>query len=279
MRIMLLAAVWLALSAAAPAPKDGLRFVDLTRTFDRVAMTTRKLGDKARVAAFEKRMSPLASGFYARDRQPNDYDKRVLAALKAYPEQRQAILSVSREFQNVFGPAKASFEKQFGPVTSPQPVYLLHSLGERAGGTRELKGKSTLIFGADVIAKIHAGQDVTPFFHHELFHVIHQPRMSECDGVWCSLWEEGLATYVAAQLNPRAGDAALLLDQPAPIRPAVDANRRAAICAVVPLLGSQKQEDYAALFYGRSHLPGFPARMGYYIGYLVAADLGKTRSL
>ncbi len=268
---------------AEAAPKDpGLRFVDVTAEFDRTAAATAKLPtDAAKLAAFEKRMTPVADGFYARSRSPDKYDQRVLGSLKTYPERREKILAVSREFQELFGPARASFEKAFGPVSSPQPVYLVHSLGEMDGGTRDnLKSKkSTLMFGADVIARIHYGKDMTPFFHHELFHVYHEPMMPDCEATWCSLWEEGLATYVAQKLNPDAGDAALLLDMPAPIRPAVDANRAAAFCAVKPLLNSEKEEDYGPLFYGGQHLPGFPARMGYYIGYLVAADIGKTRTL
>ena len=270
-------------AAAAPvhhAAKPDLRFVDLVPEFDKTAAAAAKLDDdKAKVALFEKRMTPLASGFYARSRKPDRYDQRVLASLKNYPEQREKILAVAKEFQKLFVPARASFEKAFGRVSSEQPVYLLHSVGEMDGGQRELNGKTTLIFGADVIAKIHYGHDMTPFFHHELFHVFHEPLMSGCEATWCSLWEEGLATYVAGKLNPGAGDAALMLDQPGPIRPAVDANLAGAICAAKPLLASEKEEDYSKLFYGNAHLPGFPARMGYYLGYLVAADLGKTRTL
>ena len=267
-----------------PAPVRGLRFVDVTSGFDRTAAATAKLADdKAKVELFEKRMTPLASGFYARKRKPDRYDQRVLNNLKAYPEQRDKILAVSRQFQKLFAPARASFQREFGAVSSSQPVYLLHSLGEMDGGTRDdlpgAKGKSTLIFGADVIAKIHDGHDMTPFFHHELFHVYHEPMMKNCKATWCSLWEEGLATYVAAKLNPAAGDAALMLDLPAPIRPAVDANLKGAICAAKPLLPSEKDEDYAKLFYGNQHIEGFPARMGYYLGYLVVADLGNTRTL
>ena len=264
------------------APAPGLRFVDLVPAFDKTAAATAKLSDdKAKVALFEKRMDPLAGGFYTRKRKPDRYNQRVLANLKAYPEQREKILAVAKEFQKLFGPARASFQKAFGPVSSSQPVYLLHSLGEMDGGTRDdLKGgKTTLIFGADVIAKIHYGHDMTPFFHHELFHVYHEPRFGECKPAWCSLWEEGLATYVAAKLNPGAGDAALMLDMPAPIRPAVDANLAGAICASRPLLSSEKEEDYAKLFYGNQHVDGFPARMGYYLGYLVVADVGKSRTL
>lgn len=280
-RIGTLAAALLAAAqpGLAAGPDDGLRLVDLTGKFDTVASETANLDDAAQVAAFEKAMDGAADGFYARSRKPDRYDSRVLKNLAAYPEQRAGILDVSRQFSMLLGPARKSFEATFGRVESAQPVYLLHSLGEMDGGTRDLNGKDTLIFGADVIAKIHAGHDMTPFFHHELFHVWHEPRFGECEPLWCSLWEEGLATYVAGKLNPGAGDAALLLDIPAPIRPPVDANRTAAVCAVKPLLDSTKEEEYASLFYGSSHLPDFPARMGYYIGYLVAADLGQTRSL
>ena len=289
-RIGMLAAGLIGLGACASAarpptaspvtkPAESLRLVDLTAKFNQVASETAGLDDKAKVAAFEKAMAGVADGFYARSRKPDRYDTRVLKNLAAYPAQRAAILAVGHDFQQLLVPARASFEATFGPVHSDQPIYLLHSLGEMDGGTRDLGGKTTLIFGADMIARIHAGHDMTPFFHHELFHVLHEPRFGECEPLWCDLWEEGLATYVAGSLNPGAGDGALLLDMPAPIRPPVDANRAAAVCAVAPLLDSTKEDDYAALFYSSSHLPNFPARMGYYIGYLVAAELGKTRSL
>lgn len=263
--------------AAAQAP--DLRLVDLTGEFDRFATSTGQLPDEERVAAFEQQIGALADGFYARSRKPERYDSRVIKSLHDYPQAREGILAVSRQFEALFGPARASFERAIGPVSSPQPVYLLHSVGEMDGGTRKLDGKSTLIFGADVIARIHAGNDMTPFFHHELFHVYHRQRFGDCEPIWCSLWAEGLATYVASALNPGAGDAALLLDVPAPIRPPVDADRAAAFCAVIPLLESEDEQDYAALFYGNAHLPGFPARMGYYIGYLVAADIARSRDL
>ncbi len=282
--------IWLAAAAlvllggcAGRAPlrsaPDTLRLVDLTAEFDSVAIATAALDDKARVAAFEAAMTPLASGFYARSRKPDRYDNRVLNNLKAYPGQRAKILAVSRRFAALLAPARVSFEREFGPVYSDQPVYLLHSLSEMDGGTRDLGGKDTLIFGADGIVKYHGDHDLTPFFHHELFHLSHEKPFGTCKPVWCSLWEEGLATYVAASLNPQAGAGALLLDTPKPIRPPVDANRAGAVCSVMPLLDSEKEDDYAALFYGNKQLPGWPARMGYYIGYLALADLGRTHSL
>jgi hypothetical protein len=268
-----------AATAAPPPAADSLRLVDLTSEFDKVAAETASMDDPAKIAAFEKAMTPLAQGFYARSRKPERYDARILKNLAAYPAKRDKILAVSKQFSALLAPARASFEKAFGPVRSEQPVYLLHSLGEMDGGTRDLEGKATLIFGADGIVSYHDGQNLTPLFHHELFHLSHEKAFGECKPVWCSLWEEGLATYVAASLNPDAGDAALMLDLPKPIRPAVDADRKGAVCAVRAIIDSKEEKDYASLFYGDSSVPGWPSRMGYYVGYLAMADLGKTHSL
>jgi len=266
------------LSAPASA-EGGLRVVDLTGQFDRFAMATESMPDEQRVTAFEKQIGPIANGFYSRKRTPDGYDFRVLVQLKTYPERRKATLAVSRQFNELFVPARQKFESVFGPVASRQPVYLLDSLGELDGGTRELNGKSTLLFGADVIAEVHSGQNLAPFFYHELFHVYHEAKAQNCMAVWCSLWEEGLATYVASRLDPRATDDELVLNLPAPIRPAVEANRQDAVCAVVRRLDSMTEEDFSALFQGDDRLPGFPSRMGYYIGYLVAQDIGRSRGL
>jgi hypothetical protein len=117
------------------------------------------------------------------------------------------------------------------------------------------------------------------FFYHELLHLYREESLRKCLTIWCSLWEEGLATYVASQLAPAAGDDELVLNLPEPIRPAVEADRERAICAVVRRLDSETERDFSALFQGDDQLPGFPSRMGYYIGYLVAADVGRTHDL
>ena len=257
----------------------GLHVVDLTGDFDRFAMSTRQMPDGERLAAFEQQIGPIADGFYMRGRMTGDYDSRVLVELKNYPERRNGNLVVSKEFNELFAPARRKFEAVFGPVTSTQPVFLIDSMGELDGGTRQLNGKSTLLFGADVIWEAHAGKTLTPFFQHELFHVYHENMVTSCAALWCALWEEGLATYVASRLNPGADDAALSLDKPQAIRPAVEADRARAVCAVVRRLESVTDEDYAGLFLANFHLAGFPPRMGYYIGYLVAQDIGRTHDL
>ena len=88
-----------------------------------------------------------------------------------------------------------------------------------------------------------------------------------------------MATYVASRLDPGADDDALILNLPEPIRPGVEADRSRAVCAVRRLLDSTRDQDYSALFLGDWQLPGLPSRMGYYIGYLVASDIGRTHDL
>jgi len=277
--VALISVLLISLSSPAFASERALRVVDLTGEFDRFAMTTTRMPDAQRIAAFEHRMGPIAEGFYDRDRRPDQYDERVLTTLRSYPGERTRILDVGRRFNVQFAAARRSFQAVFGPVSTERPVYLIDSLGELDGGTRELNGKNTLVFGADVIAEVHRGRDMVPFFHHELFHLYQEKHLTRCAAVWCALWEEGLATYAASRLDPGADDHALILDLPEPIRPTVDADRARAVCAVTQLLDSTSDEDYGALFLGDRQLEGFPSRMGYYIGYLVASDIGRTHDI
>ena len=212
---------------------------------------------------------------------PAKYREYLAKMIASYPDQRPGIQRVSQEFGKTFEPARLSFEREFGPMTGYPPVYLVNALGEFDGGTRSLPGGTRLIFGADMIDKLYKETPVQPFFHHELFHLYHGRRFHECDPAWCSLWSEGLAVYVAATLNPGASDAALLLTSPVPLRKAVESHRAEAICAVRSRLNSTESKDYSAMFTGGADpiSANLPGRLGYYVGYLVAQDLGRTRSL
>ena len=151
--------VGLLLLLSAPAKAAGdLHIVDLTDEFDRFVMATEDMPDAQRIRAFETQIGPIGNGFYSRERNPDDYDFRVLLQLKTYPQRRNATLTVSRQFDDLFARARQNFEAVFGPVTSRQPVFLLDSMGELDGGTRDLKGGLTLLFGADVIAEVHSGE-------------------------------------------------------------------------------------------------------------------------
>jgi hypothetical protein len=158
-------------------------------------------------------------------------------------------------------------------------AFTVHSMGEMDGGIRTIGGRRFLVFGADVMARLHQPGEAQPFFHHELFHVYHRQPFQGCDVVWCALWAEGLAVYVSERLNPGATDAQLMLEVPRPIRPEVDAKRREVVCAVNARLDSGARNDYAPLFMGRASLDGLPPRFAYYVGYQVAREASRTRSL
>ena len=85
----------------------------------------------------------------------------------------------------------------------------------RDGGSDYVGGQKVMLFGADVIAKIHNDESLQPFLEHELFHLEHARHFADCDQLWCPLWQEGLATYAASAMTPGASDHQLLLDQPA----------------------------------------------------------------
>jgi hypothetical protein len=270
--------------AAEPPPADGhLKLVDLTDDFAEAWEHTASMDDAARVAAFKAHFNPLLPGFYSHERfgdsGPERLDKRLLKAFETFPEQRAGIEEVSSRFSDMIAPALTTFEAEFGPMRGYPPVYLVHSLGEFDGGIRSLAGGNVLLFGADVIARLHLDHDIQPFFHHELFHLYQAQFFPECETVWCGLWTEGLAVYVASKLNPGATDAELLLTEPEPIRVAVDASRQDAVCETLARLDSADDADIGALFSFERLNETLPPRFGYYVGYLVAAEAGKTRSL
>lgn len=280
-RFWAVAAALFAAPSAAQAP-GPLQLVDVTPSVVRAWERGAGVAEAERVAAFKAEFAQDLPGFYSHERvrQSQDkYDARLLKGLNDFPAQRAGVERVSREFQAMFTPALSSFEDRFGPMRGYPPVYLVHSFGEFDGGTREIAGRLTLLFGADMIDRYHAGANVQPFFHHELFHLRHARTFEECDQVWCALWAEGLAVLVAAELNPGATDAELLLTQPEPIRPAIERDRRVAVCEVAARLDSTAAEDQAALFSFKRLRPELPPRFGYYVGYLAAAEARRGRTL
>lgn len=252
--------------------------------FDRFAMATIDLPDAERMALFIEQVGPLLPGFYhprGRYRRAA-WEQHVLATLRAYPAQRTRLLAVSAEFDRALADGEQRFRAAFPDYRAEIPVHLVHALGEMDGGTRTLGGRVHLIFGADMIAALHDLDTIGPLVDHELFHTYHLPRFGGAGGeLWRSLWVEGLAVHAAATLNPGVSDRALLLSVPVPIRPAVDARWSEAIASVQAMIAAPQRGDHGRLFSYRQPTPDmpFPPRYGYYVGYRIAARLGRTRSL
>lgn len=281
--VCLAAAAWGAAAAPASPTTPFYTFIDLTDDYASFYDRTQGMETASRVAKFRQEFDKLFPGFYdpARNEDtPEAYNKFVAKSFDNFASIRERYTQVAASFEVSMAPAHVSFAKAFPDVTPIGDVYLLHSLGEMDGGRRTINGKDFLIFGADVMARVHNFTDEQPFFHHELFHVYHGQFFKGCQKIWCALWNEGLAVHVAHSLNSGANDDQLLLTRPLPIRAAVDANLKEAVCAVRARLKSEDSKDYAPLFRGDKRLNDvIPARFGYYVGYLAAREAGRTRSL
>lgn len=280
---MLTTALALAAMTMTVTSSGPIQLVDLTTEFDQVQQANGTKPPAEQAAAVRTHFSTLLPGFYEPARFGDGvamWQSMFTKGVAEFPKVREATAAAAKRFKAMFPRAVSSFERSFGPVPYRHPVYLVVSLGEFDGATRNLSGNGdVLLFGADMIARYHATNDVTAFFHHELFHIYHSARIGECSGMWCTLWSEGLATHVAATLNPEASDSELLLTIPEPIRPELAADRKPAVCAMLARLDSTKGEDYRALFSFKRLGPGMPPRFGYLLGQWIAADLGKTRTL
>jgi hypothetical protein len=263
-----------------PAPYE---LVDLATAYTSFWDETQKLPTAERVAAFKARFDKLLPGYYSIERvtwtTAEKYDAKIARSFDKFPQIRDRFIAGTANFSRLLAPAHQSFTRTFPDMKPIGPIYLINSLNEFDGGTREWDGKVRLMFGIDVMVQVHDYPDETPFFHHELFHVYHQQFFPGCEEAWCSLWAEGLATLVAHRLNPGATDAQLLLTSPKPLRPEVDRDRKTAVCAVASRLDSKNPDDLGGLFSSGPPVGELPPRFGYFVGYLVAEEAAKDRSL
>jgi hypothetical protein len=177
--------------------------------------------------------------------------------------------------------AAAQFRKTFPDFVAKRPVSVVCSLGAFDGGTRKVEGKSMLLFGPDVIAAIRPrGFNLRPFLEHELFHVHHEALHPDApENVAQSLWEEGLATYVSAALNPGA------THDEVSVPDALVAEGTPRIPELAGRLLAHLDDPatgpvYKQFFYGSTETnPEVPPRSGYLVGWRIAEALGRTRSL
>ena len=188
---------------------------------------------------------------------------------------------VRRTLEADLADAAVQFRKTFPDFVAKSSVALVCSLGGFDGGIREVEGAQMLLFGPDVIAAIRPrGFNLRPFLEHELFHV-HQANLhpNAPENVAESLWEEGLATYDSDALNPGATNDELsvpdaLIAETTPRIP--DLSRR----LLAHLDDPEGGPVYKQFFYGSTEkVTEVPPRSGYVIGWRIARELGKTRSL
>lgn len=201
-------------------------------------------------------------------------ERMVPTSLEQAKPYEAALRRSSAELGTQLPQALALFRKTFPDFQCSKPVYFVFSAGAFDGAVRQVGGESALLFGLDMIARLQNAPG--PLVIHELFHV-HHARVAPGwpDTVGRALWSEGLATYVSRALHPDLAE-----QQIAGLPPA------APIEALMPSIATELRQHFDSgdeQVYARYFLGGkaqdVPARSGYYVGYRVATELGRTRSL
>jgi hypothetical protein len=193
-----------------------------------------------------------------------------------------AIRSLARRFATIHSGVEERFMQAFPDFRpSGTTVYLTVSRF-RFDGKVPHDHLNSLLFAFDGVAKFHGeNAPVAVIFSHELFHLYHfqiNPPPANPDQVplYRLIWQEGLACYVSSRLNPSAPLHDIVFD------PRLAAEGPVLVQSVsrqlLQDLGST--DDLPTAEYLTYRKTGAtPSRMGYLIGYQIAAKLAAQYSL
>lgn len=259
---------------------------DLTPAFLKFWQTSKTLSAEAQVFEFKRKIVPLHAAFYeyrfdqwkSKKKDPDEEMKKIFLE---YPSYELAFKIKSSELGQNLDKGTKLFKETFPSYKGKSPIFILHSLNSMDGGTRTIAGKHQLIFGVESMVQYHNSKNPLPFFHHELFHVHHSEQGFPVTGrrFYHALWFEGLATYVSAALNQGSTIKDIMLDIPSGLVEKCVANKDFLWTDLEAKLLSDKEEDYEIYFMMEETHPNVPRRAGYYFGYLIAKELGRTLSL
>jgi hypothetical protein len=193
-----------------------------------------------------------------------------------------AMKRISATIRNSFSRYVQEFATTFLDYAPATPVYFSISMFGFSGGLLISGENSGLYFGVDELARIYGATcNLKVILQHELFHQYHYqivPEISEDRSAWAFMWEEGLATYVSQRMNPGTTVDQVLVkpDRLSELaRPYLPRLARQLLAHA----DSTNPNDYADLFSSEPTSSGFPARSGYFVGYVVAAKLAAKQSL
>ncbi len=197
-----------------------------------------------------------------------------------FPKIKNEFAEKTRQITINLDSALQTFVAAFPDMHRNFEVYITHSFGEMDGGSRTIDGTDYFILGIDGMVQYHKGFDSEiPFFHHELFHVYHSQHMKEEKALWAALWAEGLATYVSKKLNPESTLKDLMLDLPEGMVREIENDIDFYWKDLRKKLRSTAEGDYREYFLLSSQKGRITIRSGYYLGYLLAKEVAKTKTL
>lgn len=278
-----------AASTPTPAGPAHYHIENLMPAFWDFWSKAKQLDVDAQAALFEKQVAARYPNVYAPQVLGLDpgqaYSSALAGRYKLVHRLIGARMDLVRNLSDSIERDLPQYEKRFREVfpdfAYDGDIVFMYSLGGFDGGTRNVGGKVTLLFGLDMIAYVYGKDaDLAPFFHHELFHVYHSQLLGAAptdDSLISALWREGLATYVAQVLNPQSGSISIFgLPRSTPDRVRADLPQLAR--QLRSKLDSTSESDYRVWFNGSQENAVPPARAGYFIGFLVAERLGRKHT-
>jgi hypothetical protein len=205
---------------------------------------------------------------------------RYLAELAPYLPAMRVLEARCREQQPKVTEALRRFFPDFDP--SRVHVSLMLSLF-RFDAKIPHDQPNQLWLGLDGIARLHGPNcRLGVLLAHENFHLYHfqvnpQPNRGESVPLYRQIWQEGLACYVSHLLNPGASKADVLLDR----NLAANGPRYVSTVAQALLDDLEADDDSVTARYLSYHRPAgaLPPRMGYLVGYEVAARCAARKPL
>ena len=278
----------------APASASVCAYENLMPEFFAFEATTKNLAPEIRADRFMKEIAAKHPEFYSDSEfgSPADLRKASLRLLDparpesfpGFPPLSEARFhAVADTIDRDFAAAQSKFLASFPDFACRSAVAFGPSFVHFDGnGYTDSRGQWHMLFGVDAIALLHGPEDMPSFFTHEIFHIYHRQlvgsRAPKPDNVtWWSMWFEGLATYMSQRLNPPL-DAQQVLWVPRDLVRTMSAKGVTARAAKLMLADFDKAgTDH--WFDSRQGPDGLPPRAGYYMGYLMARELGRDHSL
>lgn len=235
------------------------------------------------VAAFQREVAPSLPAFYKYKferwaKQGRNPEETLGKHLLTFPAIEARFAATTRSLAGEIAEHLRTFQVAFDDLDTNLNIHILHSLGEMDGGSRTIDGKEYFLFGVDGIVKYHGGSDPL-FFHHEFFHMYHGQHFVWEERIWNALWAEGLATYVSGELNPGSSEKNIVMDLPTGMLEKCQADMPYLWATLLEKLDSNSEEDYTNFFLIGAGDQRIPGRAGYYLGYLVAKEMRKGRTL
>ena len=112
-----------------------------------------------------------------------DLTTQIANFLRGAPADIAAMRKLSDSLEGDLPLYLSDFQKAFPDFACQYSIYFLVSLGAFDGAVRSVNGDPALLFGVDVIARIHPQDELGVFFDHELLHIYHRQLRA-----WQAAW-------------------------------------------------------------------------------------------